>query len=158
MSTLRVPAGPTGPAAGEVVEVRDGDAVAAPQIRAEFDAAALGPPREVPGPIALEQPLGRGFEVDGHRVRWQKWSFHVRVEPKARPRRDLVLRWTAVVGNYDYVFDWSFRQDGSIGVAVGSTGVVNTKAVRSVRRPGPEPAPPRRRTPTAASWTSGSWR
>ncbi len=225
-------------AAGEVVEVRDGDAVAAPQIRAEFDAAALGPPREVPGPIALEQPLGRGFEVEGHRVRWQKWSFHVRVEPKAgvvvgdveyrdgersrpvlyegslsemfvpymdpeiqwagdaffdagdavrlaepldptvdcpsnavyldaviaddrgrpqavpraaclferyagdtawrkrmhgaveaRPRRDLVLRWTAVVGNYDYVFDWSFRQDGSIGVAVGSTGVINTKAV-----------------------------
>lgn len=225
-------------AAEEVVEVRDEEVVPAPEIQAEFDAAALGSPREVPGPITLAQPLGKGFEIENHRVRWQKWSFHVRVEPKAgvvlgdvryqdgersrtvlyegslselfvpymdpgvpwagdayfdagdvvrlaqpldptvdcpgnavyldaviaddhgrpqmvpravclferyagdtawrkriqdtveaRPRRDLVVRWTAVSGNYDYIFDWSFRQDGSLGIAVGSTGVLNTKAV-----------------------------
>ena len=29
---------------------------------------------------------------------------------ESRPKVDLVLRMTAVVGNYDYIFDWVFTQ------------------------------------------------
>ena len=47
-----------------------------------------------------------------------------------RPSRELVLRTAAVVGNYDYLMDWIFQQDGTIRVAVGATGVVETKSVK----------------------------
>jgi primary-amine oxidase len=53
----------------------------------------------------------------------------------SRRARDLVLRTIANIGNYDYVFDWVFQQDGSIRVVVGSTGVVNSKAVKSKNAP-----------------------
>src|SRR5262249_9433936 len=32
-------------------------------------------------------------------------------------------------GNYDYVFDWIFREDGTIRVSVGATGIAEVKAV-----------------------------
>lgn len=47
-----------------------------------------------------------------------------------RPARELVLRTSAVAGNYDYLLDWVFQQDGTIRVAVGATGIVETKAVK----------------------------
>jgi primary-amine oxidase len=47
-----------------------------------------------------------------------------------RPSRELVLRSAAVIGNYDYLMDWIFQQDGTIRVAVGATGVVETKSVK----------------------------
>ena len=48
----------------------------------------------------------------------------------ARPSRELVLRTAAVAGNYDYLLDWVFQQDGTIRVAVGATGIVETKGVK----------------------------
>ncbi|MDA2926398.1 primary-amine oxidase [Acidobacteria bacterium AH-259-G07] len=50
---------------------------------------------------------------------------------ESRRRRDLVLRMIATLGNYDYVFDWVFQQNGTIKVAVGSTGIDQVKAVAS---------------------------
>ena len=47
-----------------------------------------------------------------------------------RPSRELVFRTAAVVGNYDYLMDWIFQQDGTIRVAVGATGIVETKMVK----------------------------
>lgn len=46
-----------------------------------------------------------------------------------RPARTLVLRSAAVVGNYDYLIDWKFEQDGTIHVAVGATGIIETRPV-----------------------------
>lgn len=45
-----------------------------------------------------------------------------------RPNRQLILRTAAVIGNYDYIMDWRFDPDGTIEVAVGATGVIETKA------------------------------
>lgn len=57
------------------------------------------------------------------------WTHREQGVTEARARRDLVLRWTATIGNYDYVFDWLFRQDGSLEGVVGATGIVVVKAV-----------------------------
>jgi primary-amine oxidase len=46
-----------------------------------------------------------------------------------RPTRSLVLRSAALIGNYDYYFDWIFAQDGSIHVAVGATGIIESRPV-----------------------------
>jgi primary-amine oxidase len=45
--------------------------------------------------------------------------------------RVLVLRTAAVIGNYDYVLDWRFERDGNLRVAVGATGIIETKAVKA---------------------------
>ena len=60
------------------------------------------------------------------------WRHYEAVNGRLETRRriDLVLRLISTVGNYDYVFDWVFRQDGTITVAVGATGVEQVKAVR----------------------------
>lgn len=52
-------------------------------------------------------------------------------QSEVRRRTDLVLRFVTAVGNYDYLFDWIFRQDGTIKIAVGATGVEQVKGVRS---------------------------
>lgn len=61
-------------------------------------------------------PAWRHFEND------QIWG---------RPMRTLVLRTAAVIGNYDYLLDWRFEQDGVIRVAVGATGIIETKGVKA---------------------------
>ena len=50
---------------------------------------------------------------------------------ESRKSRELVLRTIGVVGNYDYIFDWIFQQNGAILVRVGATGTDNVKAVKS---------------------------
>jgi primary-amine oxidase len=58
------------------------------------------------------------------------WRHTGRGDPvESRKRRDLVLRTIATFGNYDYAFDWVFRQDGTIQIAVGATGIDELKAV-----------------------------
>jgi primary-amine oxidase len=52
-------------------------------------------------------------------------------QTESRPARELVLRWIATVGNYDYIFDWTFQQDGTIRVAIGATGIDEVKGVAS---------------------------
>lgn len=50
---------------------------------------------------------------------------------ESRRRRDLVLRMITTIGDYDYAVDWIFFQSGNIKIAVGATGIVEVKAVRS---------------------------
>jgi primary-amine oxidase len=238
----------------KVLEVFDSGAVATPRGNPDYDAESIGPPRAPSTPISVEQPGGPGFSLNGHEVRWQKWTFRFRLEARrgvvvslvryadgdrersvmyegslselfvpymdpaagwhnltyldlgdygagglarriepgtecpangvaldslvaddrglprrmpctaclferldgqiawthaqgnvvdARARRDLVLRWIATIGNYDYVFDWVFRQDGSINVVVGATGVVVVKAVKARTAAEQQPGGPR---------------
>jgi primary-amine oxidase len=57
------------------------------------------------------------------------WRHFENEQVWGRPSRTLVLRTAAVIGNYDYLLDWRFEQDGSIRVAVGATGIIETKGV-----------------------------
>ena len=54
---------------------------------------------------------------------WRHWSG----KPESRAVRDLVVRSAMEIGNYDYLLDWVFRQDGSIRIAVGATGILEVK-------------------------------
>lgn len=65
------------------------------------------------------------FEREAGDMSWR----HAGDGPQSRVKRDLVVRSAAVVGNYDYIFDWTFQQDGTIRIAVGATGIVESKAV-----------------------------
>jgi primary-amine oxidase len=77
-----------------------------------------GRPRTVPNTICV-------FERETGDMAWRHWA----EEPESRVKRDLVVRSAAVLGNYDYIFDWVFQQSGSIQVALGATGIVETKMV-----------------------------
>lgn len=46
-----------------------------------------------------------------------------------RAATDLVIRYASAVGNYDYLMDYIFRQDGSIKVRVGAVGIDAVKGV-----------------------------
>ena len=58
---------------------------------------------------------------------WRHWEMDGVV---GRPGRELVFRTIAVVGNYDYILDWRFEQEGAIVVAVGATGELEVKPVK----------------------------
>jgi primary-amine oxidase len=64
------------------------------------------------------------FERDTENPAWRHFEGS---EIYGRPTRQLVLRSTATIGNYDYILDWRFEPDGNIEVAVGATGVIETK-------------------------------
>jgi primary-amine oxidase len=224
----------------KVLRVIDGGVVPVPQAPANFDLASVGPLRDMPTPITVQQPLGPSFRLDGQAVSWQKWNFHFRIDrrvglvvtnvgyqdggklrsilyegslsemfvpymdpsegwyaksffdagefadgfssplepgadcpenavyfeqvyanfkgiPQLRSRaaclfeqsagdiawrhegnlvesrkaRDLVLRTIGTFGNYDYAFDWIFRQDGTICVRVAATGLDEVKGAKS---------------------------
>jgi primary-amine oxidase len=67
------------------------------------------------------------FEREAGDVSWRHTA------SDGRRKRELVVRSTAVLGNYDYIFDWTFQQDGSINVAVGATGIAEVKIAASER-------------------------
>ncbi len=46
---------------------------------------------------------------------------------EARAKRDLVLRMYMTAGNYDYLFDWVFQQDGTLRMDAGASGMDATK-------------------------------
>ena len=50
---------------------------------------------------------------------------------ESRKMRELVLRTIGTFGNYDYVVDWIFQQNGTIRVRLGATGFDEIKAVKA---------------------------
>lgn len=80
-------------------------------------------------PRLLQKPMCI-FERQTGDIAWRHYE-SVTGRNDSRPRTDLVVRSISAIGNYDYIFDWVFRQDGTIGVDVGATGVPQVKAVDS---------------------------
>jgi len=80
-----------------------------------------GRPRERPRTACL-------FERSAGDVAWRH-SRDGGVVVETRAKRDLVLRMYMNAGNYDYLFDWVFQQDGAIKVNLGATGMDQTKGV-----------------------------
>ena len=66
------------------------------------------------------------FERYAGDVAWRHGSASI---PAGRPQRELVARFMARIGNYDYVFDWVFQDDGTLRIAIGATGIVEVKTV-----------------------------
>lgn len=228
----------------QLVKLIDTGVVPIPKAPIDLDEDSVGKRREPPKPIAMVQSHGVNFKVRGHVVTWDKWQFHVRIDPRlglvismvsyndqdkmrsilyqgsvselfvpymdpdvgwhfrtymdageygvgklaaplqpdldcpsnaqffeavfaddwgdpytqpraaclferyagdiawrhyeavngqseVRRRTELVVRLIATIGSYDYIFDWVFRQDGTLKVALGATGIPQVKAVRS---------------------------
>jgi primary-amine oxidase len=67
------------------------------------------------------------FEQAAGNIAWRHEGAFV----ESRKARDLVLRTIGTFGNYDYIFDWVFRQDGTIRVRVGATGLDEVKGAKS---------------------------
>ncbi len=57
-----------------------------------------------------------------------------------RAATDLVVRYAAAVGNYDYLMDYVFKQDGSMKAMVGAVGIDAVKAVAATDMESPTAA------------------
>jgi primary-amine oxidase len=80
-----------------------------------------GKPAEMPNAIAVfERYAGPEFK---HQEMGQP---NISTE-----RRELVVRWISTVGNYDYIFDWVFAENGTIGIDAGATGIEAVKGVKT---------------------------
>ncbi len=66
------------------------------------------------------------FERSAGDVAWRHGREGANVV-EARVKRDLVLRMYMTAGNYDYLFDWVFQQDGTLRMDAGASGMDATK-------------------------------
>ena len=71
----------------EVIRVEDLGVMPLPPNPGNYDAEFVGEPRKDLKPLDIAQSEGPSFEVEGHKVRWQKW--HLRVG--FTPREGLIL-------------------------------------------------------------------
>src|SRR6266571_7007082 len=77
---------------GEVVDVEDHGLVPLPEAKANYEADRISDPANFPHfangprqdlkPLDIAQPEGASFQVEGHQVRWQKWSFRIGFTPR----------------------------------------------------------------------------
>ena len=95
------------------------NAVLLPATLADF----TGKPTDVPNAIAIfERYAGPEFKHQEILVDARNTSVE---------RRELVVRWISTVGNYDYIFDWVFAENGTIGINAGATGIEAVKGVKA---------------------------
>ncbi len=55
------------------------------------------------------------------------WSYN----DYAVQKRELVARFLAQMGNYDYIIDFVFQTDGEIRIVVGATGIMQARSVKA---------------------------
>ncbi|NRG19568.1 tyramine oxidase [Rhizobiales bacterium] len=97
-----------------------------------------GSPLSIPDAICI-------FERNIGDPAWRHYEIFAQSEDQAvpaegRPATQLVVRSASEVGNYDYLVDYIFHQDGRIDVMVGSTGLdaVKGAAAKSMNDEGAE--------------------
>jgi primary-amine oxidase len=101
----------------------------APRHARLFDAVYaddLGKPVNVPRAVAI-------YERDGG-VLWKHFEYYSGSNDSRRAR-ELVVFSLVTVGNYDYGFNWIFRQDGTLEVQAVLTGIMLTKGVQETMQP-----------------------
>jgi primary-amine oxidase len=81
-------------------------------------------PRTIPRAIAL-------YERDGG-ILWKHDDYDTHTN-ESRRARELVLSSIATIGNYDYVFNWVFHQDGALEMEVLLTGIMEPKGVTATK-------------------------
>jgi primary-amine oxidase len=89
-----------------------------------------GEPFAIPGALCVFErqigdPAWRHFEIFAQ-------SPEVATPAEGRAATELVFRSASEVGNYDYLVDYVFQQDGTIRIAVGSTGLDAVKGVKAM--------------------------
>ncbi len=107
--------------AGPIEPFRDAPANAA-FVDADF-ADDLGKPYKVEKAMAV-------YERDGGLL-WKHLDVFVANQNQSRRARELVLAFIATISNYDYQLSWVFRQDGTIAVECGLTGIMLAKGVKA---------------------------
>lgn len=88
-----------------------------------------GSPAEIPNAVCVFErnvgdPAWRHYEVFSQ-------APDAPVPAEGRPATELVVRSASEVGNYDYLLDYVFQQNGMIRVMVGATGLDAVKGVAS---------------------------
>jgi primary-amine oxidase len=81
-----------------------------------------GKPITVPRAVAL-------YERDGGLL-WKHFEYYSSSNDSRRAR-ELVLFSLVTIGNYDYGFNWIFRQDGTLELQAVLTGIMLTKGVHA---------------------------
>ena len=70
------------------------------------------------------------FELPTGNATWRHYDI-LTGDLNARPNVELVVRFIATVGNYDYVFDWVFDNKGQLTYRLGASGLDAVKGVES---------------------------
>jgi primary-amine oxidase len=97
----------------------------APENAVLFDAVFAN---DLGRPVVYQDVVGI-YERDGGLL-WKHWETGGdQQNNESRRGRELVIFSIATVGNYDYSINWIFRQDGSIAVEAGLTGIMLPKGV-----------------------------
>jgi primary-amine oxidase len=68
------------------------------------------------------------FEIAPGEPAWRHYDF-ITGALESRPAIELIVRYIATVGNYDYVLDWAFDQKGNITYRAGASGIDAVKGV-----------------------------
>jgi primary-amine oxidase len=79
------------------------------------------------------------FELAPGEPVWRHYDF-VTQALESRPAAELIVRYIATVGNYDYVLDWVFDQKGNITYRAGATGIDAVKGVAAQKLADPSAA------------------
>ena len=82
-----------------------------------------GNPLEVPNTVCV-------FERNTGDPEWRHAEF-LNETFEGRPGVELVVRMAPQIGNYDYLLDWVFKQNGELDGRVGATGIDALKGVKA---------------------------
>ena len=74
----------------KVLRLVDLGPVPIPPEMPKYDYPSQNPPRSPLKPVEMTTPNGPNFTIDGGRVRWQNWSFHLRLDRRSGPVLSLV--------------------------------------------------------------------